>query len=83
MCFLIVVQKKTLKAMINLIIIFALSVLVVVFAVTCLMLKADVEDLKRSLSRMNELYRQESDRNIEKLAEEVFRDDMEILNRFV
>lgn len=81
MYFLIVVQNIKLNAMINLIIIFALTVLVVVFAVTCLMLKADVEDLKRSLSRMNELYRQESDRNIEKLAEEVFRDDMELLNR--
>ena len=82
MCFLIVVQKKIPKAMINIIIIFALVVLVAVFAVTCLMLKADNEDLKCSLNRMNELYKQESDRNIERMAKDILRDDIEILSRW-
>jgi len=67
--------------MINLIIIFALMFLIVVLAITCLMLKADNEDLKGSLNRMNELYKQESDRNIERMAKDVLRDDIEILSR--
>ena len=66
----------------ELFIIIGLSVIAFALVIVILMQKADIEDLKHALDRMNELYRQESDRNIEKLREDIFRDDMELLSRW-
>ena len=77
-------SKFTFKLQImELFIIIGLSILALALVLVILMQKADIEDLKLALDRMSELYMQESDRNIEKLREDIFRDDLEILNRWV
>ncbi|MEA4916308.1 hypothetical protein [Proteiniphilum sp.] len=65
----------------ELFIIIGLSILALALVLVILMQREDMEDLKHALDRMSELYRQESDRNIKKLREDVLRDDLELLNR--
>lgn len=83
MYFLIQQMFKNLKIMINLIIGIALTVIIGALIGICVLQKAEILDMERTLDRISEFYRQESERKAEKLAEDVFRDDMEILNRLV
>jgi len=66
--------------MIEIVIIALLIVIIVALGLLCLRLKADIDDIEISLMRMNELYRQENCKNIDKIAEDIFRDDIELLN---
>ncbi len=81
MCSLTQVTTKKLTVMIEFIVLIA--IIIIALAVACVIMIYDIVVLRRSLRRMNELYRIESDKNIQRIAEEVFRDDMEILNRLV
>lgn len=61
------------------IIIGLLSLLVCGLVLLCIGLKADNMDLKMQRDRAREMYRLESERNIEKLKEVIFRDDKDEL----
>lgn len=51
-----------------------------VFVLVCTSLMADNRDLKKQLEKAKELYLREVEQNIERLKEDIFRDDMELLN---
>ena len=76
-----IITTIILKIMIEIMIIALLMVIIVALVVLCIFLKEDIEDMTITLRRINELYRQECDKNIDKIAKEIFRDDMESLNR--
>lgn len=59
-----------------------LMILVVILSIICLMQKADIEDLKYSNRRLEEMYGKESDKSAE-LAAKCFMDDIELLNRII
>lgn len=53
---------------------------VIVLTILTLTQRAHIKDLECNLSRMIELYMLESRRKIEKMQEEIFKDDMEFIN---
>lgn len=63
------------------IIISVLCFLSFTLALICLTQKVDIEELKKDLRRARNMYEEECDRNIEKLREDIFRDDLEILKK--
>ncbi|SFL09722.1 hypothetical protein SAMN05216364_1005109 [Porphyromonadaceae bacterium KHP3R9] len=51
-----------------------------VFVLVCVSLITDNRELKKQRDKAQELYLREVERNIERLREDVFRDDIELLN---
>lgn len=58
-----------------------LVIIIVILLIVCITLLADNKVLRNSLEITKKMYLSEANKNIEKLADEVFRDDMELLNR--
>ncbi len=58
-----------------------LAIIIVILLIVCITLLADIKVLRNSLEITKKMYLSEANKNIEKLADEVFRDDMELLNR--
>ena len=64
-------------------IVIGLAFLVFILTLICVMQRGEIVELRDSLKRMGEMYRSEADRNLKKLHEEMFRDDLELLNRWL
>lgn len=56
-----------------------LAIIIVILLIACITLLADNKVLRDSLECMKKMYRSEANKNIEKLAKEVLKDDIELL----
>ncbi len=64
-------------------IIIVLAFMLFILAVVCIMQNALIIELRGTLKRISEMYRRESDRSIQKMREDIFLDDQELLKRWL